>query len=88
MAQHSKYSDAQLSAIVNDMIAVLEKHKAPVDLSLIALGNMASNLLTTSVPQIQREALAQAFSNSLINAVKHVNMKWIKRHLQWQTIPR
>ena len=52
------------------MIAVLEKHKAPVDLSLIALGNMASNLLTTSVPQNQREALAQAFSNSLINAVK------------------
>ena len=73
MAQHSKYSDAQLSAIVNDMITVLEKHKAPVDLSLIALGalgNMASNLLTTSVPQTQREALAQAFSNSLINAVK------------------
>ena len=30
MAQHSKYSDAQLSAIVNDMIAVLEKHKAPI----------------------------------------------------------
>ncbi|NYA24588.1 DUF1414 domain-containing protein, partial [Haemophilus haemolyticus] len=27
-------------------------------------------LLTTSVPQTQREALAQAFSNSLINAVK------------------
>ena len=48
----------------------VEKHKAPVDLSLIALGNMASNLLTTSVPQTQREALAQAFSNSLINAVK------------------
>ena len=70
MAQHSKYADAKLSAIVNDMIVVLEKHKAPVDLSLIALGNMASNLLTTSVPQTQREALAQAFSNSLINAVK------------------
>ncbi|NYA25030.1 DUF1414 domain-containing protein, partial [Haemophilus haemolyticus] len=46
MAQHSKYSDAQLSAIVNDMIAVLEKHKAPVDLSLIALGNIC--LLYTS----------------------------------------
>ena len=70
MAQHSKYSDAQLSAIVNDMITVLEKHKASVDLSLIVLGNMTSNLLTTSVPQTQREALAQAFANSLINAVK------------------
>lgn len=70
MAQSSKYSDAQLSAIVNDMIAVLEKHQAPVDLSLIALGNMTSNLLVTSVPQTQREALAQAFASSLINAIK------------------
>ena len=47
------------------MISVLETHKAPVDLSLIALGNMASNLLTTSVPAAQREALAQAFANPL-----------------------
>lgn len=70
MTQSSKYSDAQLSAIVNDMIAVLEKHQAPVDLSLIALGNMTSNLLATSVPQMQREALAQAFASSLINAIK------------------
>ena len=61
MAQHSKYSDGQVNAIINDMISVLETHKAPVDLSLIALGNMASNLLTTSVPAAQREALAQAF---------------------------
>ena len=69
MAQHSKYSDGQVNAIINDMISVLETHKAPVDLSLIALGNMASNLLTTSVPAA-REALAQAFANSLMNSVK------------------
>ena len=60
----------QVNAIINDMISVLETHKAPVDLSLIALGNMASNLLTTSVPAAQREALAQAFANSLMNSVK------------------
>ena len=70
MAQHSKYSDRQVNAIITDMISVLETHKAPVDLSLIALGNMASNLLTTSVPVAQREALAQAFANSLMNSVK------------------
>ena len=70
MAQHSKYSDGQVNAIINNMISVLETHKAPVDLSLIALGNMASNLLTTSVPAAQREALAQAFANSLMNSVK------------------
>ncbi|VEH65750.1 sulfatase family protein [Rodentibacter pneumotropicus] len=50
-----------------------------MDLSLIALGNMASNLLTSSVPQTQREALAQAFSNSLINAVKRFSMIRFKK---------
>ena len=76
MAQHSKYSDGQVNAIINDMISVLETHKAPVDLSLIALGNMASNLLTTSVPAAQREAsstslcqLSNEFGKNKINVL-------------------
>jgi len=70
MAKHSKYQDNQIEAILSDMVAVLEKHHAPVDLSLIALGNMVSNLLLSSVGENQREALAKAFSHSLLNAVK------------------
>ena len=76
MAQHSKYSDGQVNAIINDMISVLETHKAPVDLSLIALGNMASNLLTTSVPAAQREALSQAAFAMYLNIGKNQVSEW------------
>lgn len=70
MAQRSKYSDAQVNAIAAEMIGILENHKAPADLALIILGNLASNILTANVPVAQREAVAQAFANSLINAIK------------------
>lgn len=65
MATQSKFQDKQVDAILNDMIAVLEKHQAPVDLSLVALGNMVSNLLLTSVGENQRLALAEAFATAL-----------------------
>ena len=52
------------------MIAVLEKHQAPVDLSLVVLGNMVTNLLTSSVGKGQQQALAKAFSDALMNSVK------------------
>ena len=58
MAIQSKYQDKQIDAILNDMIAVLEKHQAPLDLSLIVLGNMTTNLLTGSVGKQQQQVLA------------------------------
>ncbi|WP_439239795.1 YejL family protein [Lonepinella sp. BR2474] len=70
MASNSKYQDKQVDAILNEMIAVLEKHQAPVDLSLMVLGNMVTNLLISSVGVQQQQALAQAFSEALINSVK------------------
>lgn len=69
MASNSKFQDKQIDSIMQDMIAVLEKHQAPVDLSLVVMGNMVSNLLISSVNEQQRVALAQAFANSLLNAV-------------------
>ena len=72
MAIQSKYQDKQIDAILNDMIAVLEKHQAPLDLSLIVLGNMTTNLLTGSVGKQQQQVLAQAFSDALLNSIKTV----------------
>ncbi len=69
MAIQSKYQDKQIDAILNDMIAVLEKHQAPLDLSLIVLGNMTTNLLTGSLGKQQQKVLAQAFSEALLNSV-------------------
>ncbi len=71
MATKSKYQDKQLDALLNDLIITLEKHKAPVDLSLMALGNMVTNILVSNVqnPQ-QREVLAEAFGSALKNSLK------------------
>ncbi|WP_109428232.1 YejL family protein [Aggregatibacter kilianii] len=69
MAIQSKYQDKQIDAILNDMIAVLEKHQAPLDLSLIVLGNMATNLLTGNLGKQQQKVLAQAFSEALLNSI-------------------
>lgn len=70
MAIHSKYSDQQIDNILNEMITVLEKHQANTELSLIVLGNMTTNLLVNTVGKNQQLALAQAFSDALINSVK------------------
>jgi UPF0352 protein PM1884 len=69
MAIQSKYQDKQIDAILNDMIVVLEKHQAPLDLSLIVLGNMTTNLLTGSLGKQQQKVLAQAFSEALLNSI-------------------
>lgn len=71
MAIQSKYQDKQLDALLQDLIVVLEKHKAPVDLSLMALGNTVTNILQSNVQNsAQREVLAEVFSQALKNSLK------------------
>ncbi|MDP8080096.1 YejL family protein [Phocoenobacter skyensis] len=66
MAIKSKYQDDQVDTLLNELIAVLEKNHTPVDLSLMVLGNMVSNILLNNInePQ-QREHLAETFSQAL-----------------------
>lgn len=71
MAKKSKYTDEKINQILTDMLTVLEKHQAPVELSLIVLGNMTSNLLINNLGEQQRLNLAQAFSNALLDAVQN-----------------
>ena len=48
MPQISRYSDEQVEQLLAELLNVLEKHKAPTDLSLMVLGNMVTNLINTS----------------------------------------
>ncbi|MDD6909740.1 DUF1414 domain-containing protein [Actinobacillus minor] len=74
MAIQSKYKNEQLDELLKDLFIVLEKHKAPADLSLMALGNMVTNILHNSAKdQAQRERLAEAFATTLKNALKSAN---------------
>nr|WP_086938122.1 DUF1414 domain-containing protein [Thaumasiovibrio occultus] len=66
----SKYSDKQVEAILNDMINVLEKHHAPADLSLMVVGDLATNIINNNVAKGQREAIAAKFAAALSYSVK------------------
>ena len=55
MPQISRYSDEQVEQLLAELLNVLEKHKAPTDLSLMVLGNMVTNLINTSIAPAQRQ---------------------------------
>lgn len=76
MAIQSKYKSEQLDALLKDLFIVLEHHKAPADLSLMALGNMVTNILHNSAKDdLQRERLADAFTHTLKSALKSAKNK-------------
>ncbi|EXU75140.1 MULTISPECIES: YejL family protein [Erwinia] len=65
MPQQSRYSDQRVEKLLADMVNILEKDKAPTDLSLMVLGNMVTNLINTSVSPAQRRTLARSFADAL-----------------------
>ena len=69
MPQISRYSDEHVEQLLNEMLNVLEKHKAPTDLSLMVLGNMVTNLINTSIALAQRQAIANSFARALQSSV-------------------
>lgn len=64
----SKYNNEQFDALMNDLITVLEQHKAPVDLSLMVLGNLATNIINGMAPA-QRQAITEKFVQALTASV-------------------
>ena len=70
MAIQSKYSNTQVESLIAEILAVLEKHKAPTDLSLMALGNCVTNLLERKVPSESRQAVTEQVAKALAQSVK------------------
>ena len=68
MPQISRYSDEQVEQLLAELLNVLEKHKAPTDLSLMVLGNMVTNLINTIAPA-QRQAIANSFARALQSSI-------------------
>lgn len=69
MPQISRYSDEQVEQLLAELLNVLEKHKAPTDLSLMVLGNMVTNLINTSIAPAQRQAIAHSFARALQSSI-------------------
>lgn len=70
MALQSKYTNAEVEALITELLATLDKHQAPVDLSLMALGNAVSHLLTTRVNEEARLQLAEQFAKALTQSLR------------------
>lgn len=69
MPQQSKYSDKQFEQLSNDLIAVLEKHQAGRDLSLMALGNIITNIFHHQTDAAHRRQMAEKFTEILLKSV-------------------
>ncbi|CAH0525481.1 YejL family protein [Vibrio hippocampi] len=65
----SKYTDQQVEEILTEIAAVLDKHGAGPELSLMIVGNIATNVLNQNVAASQRRAIAEKFSSALISSV-------------------
>ena len=57
------------ATVLAELLNVLEKHKAPTDLSLMVLGNMVTNLINTSIAPAQRQAIANSFARALQSSI-------------------
>lgn len=66
----SKYSNEQVENLVDELLKVLIDQKAPVDLSLMCLGNTLSHIISEKVPAKQREQIIDNFSQALKDSVK------------------
>ncbi len=66
----SKYSNEQVENLVDDLLKVLVEHKAPLDLSLMSLGNTLSHIINEKVPAAQRKQLVENFASALSDSVE------------------
>jgi uncharacterized protein YejL (UPF0352 family) len=66
----SKYRTEQIEVIMQDLQAVLQTHHASVDLALLALGNLATHIINSQVPEDRRQDVATSFGQALKQSVR------------------
>ena len=69
MPQQSKYTDSQFETLMNDIVFALEKNQATRDLSLMALGNVITNIFLHQVNESQRKKMAEQFTQVLLKSI-------------------
>ncbi|WP_172557582.1 YejL family protein [Vibrio fluvialis] len=66
----SKYSDEKVETILTEIAAVLDKHDASPELTLMIAGNVATNVLNQNVASVQRKAIAEKFAQALMSSLQ------------------
>ncbi|EKE72249.1 DUF1414 domain-containing protein [Gallaecimonas xiamenensis] len=69
MPFQSKYDPERITNLSSDLLGLLSKEKVPVDLALMVLGNVLSNVVNDNVPAGQRAALVKQFAKTLEQSV-------------------
>lgn len=66
----SKYSNERVEKIIQDLHDVLVNESATPDLALMCLGNTLTEIINNNVPESQREAIVDNFTNALKQSVQ------------------
>ncbi|EEN98203.1 YejL family protein [Vibrio cholerae] len=66
----SKYSDEHVESILTEIAAVLNKHNASPELTLIVVGNIATNVINQNVAAAQRKVIAEKFAQALVSSLQ------------------
>ncbi|EEY38034.1 YejL family protein [Vibrio mimicus] len=66
----SKYSDEHVESILTEIAAVLNKHNASPELTLMVVGNIATNVLNQNVAASQRKVIAEKFAQALVSSLQ------------------
>lgn len=70
MPQSSRYPDEHVEQLLSELVSILESHATPIDLSLMVLGNMITNLINTSIAPAQRQAITHTFTEALQASIR------------------
>lgn len=66
----SKYQDKNVEQILAEVLNVLEKHNASSNLSLMVVGNIATNIINHDLAPSQRKLIAEKFAQALLSSIK------------------
>lgn len=66
----SKYSNERVEKIIQDLHDVLVNESATPDLALMCLGNTLTEIINNNVPESQREAIVDNFTNALKQSIQ------------------
>ena len=69
MPIQSKYSNAEIETLITEILLVLEQKNCSVDLSLMALGNTITHLISNEVSPANRQTITMSFCQALQNSV-------------------
>ena len=69
MSIKSKYKNQDIEVILDEINAVLDKHNADAQLSLIITGNLITYILNNRIPTEMRQSLANTFTHALLSSI-------------------